>query len=807
MSAIDTAGTHPFLDSRCYTVVAGSPSDPGGRGKGTGGRSPRRSLDTKAILFREKDEASAALPQPPLNIQPRSDNLQEALWAAMEHAGTAMESIEERTGRPKAAGDGRFSANALLQAAFVSDDNVVLLVDAESRRVLACNSATERVFGYKPEELTGRDTRDLHVDDAYFECFGLNTCRVLAGERSCYHGHYWMRRRDGTRFPSEHLIYAINGDSQAAAVVISVIRDVSESGIPLRADVTPETAGGGFQGLAWNLPGIVYQQVRTADGSDRYTFLAGALFEQYGIDPASIRFDPAAFLEHLDPMDREQLEIELARSAASLSPIDMQLRFHAPAGHVVWLRAISQPRKLDDGSVAWDGLALDITRERVAEEQLHYLATHDRLTGLPNRYQFLEYLGQAITRAERRDIRFAIAHLHIDGMDEINRTHGFAIGDDLLKQIGRRLVKRLPPQDVVARTHGDGFMALLTDAGDQAQLRKAVRRLQRVFDGPFTLDQSTTVEVTVKIGFATYPADGQTPEELLHASGIAIDRISRQHGSAFRFYGEDLGRALNDLMDGERKLSDAIEAGQIKPYFQPQFSLENGELVGMEALARWETADGKFVSPNRFIALAEETGLMVPLGMRMLSEVASRVREWRAAGLHVPPVCVNCASQQLRSSEFKALYLRETVQGEIDPEILIIELTESSLMEDVDAAERTMRSLTASGVRFSIDDFGTGFSSLSYLARLPFNVLKIDRNFVSALGDDDRQRAITQSLIGMSKALGLQVIAEGVETEAQQAMLKQLGCDAAQGFLYSPAVPAVDMLRWLSPRGVDGERR
>ncbi|MEX0729761.1 MAG: EAL domain-containing protein [Aquisalimonadaceae bacterium] len=689
----------------------------------------------------------------------------------------------------------QISSEGLLQAVFLAGDNPVLLVEIRTRKILACNAAIERVFGYRPSELIGCETEVLHVDKQSYQAFGEESDRVLYQGSGSYHSHYWMRRRDGARFPSEHLVQLIYDDDGEPYASISIVRDVTETGDAPDIGKAHDAQETGFRALAKSLPGFVYQRVRTPDGTDRYTFLAGGLFQRYGLDPDVLRADPSAFFRGVLEPERHELEDEIGRSHCLLTPIDMEVRFRVPDGPVIWLKLMSQPRRLDDGSVAWDGFALDISQEKDSEQRLHHLATHDQITGLPNRYQVMAYLEQIIAGVRRRKGRFAVAYLDVRGMTQINEAYGFARGDQLLRCIGERLNGCVGPRDLVGRSHSDGLLVVLSI--DDISLADALRRLQSVFDQPFRLADDAMISSSVKIGIALYPEDGSTAEDLLQAAHTARDHARRTPDCEYAFYARELGAQMRVRVHEEQALRDAIEAGELVPYFQPQRSLADRSLVGLEALVRWEKPDGQLVAPDAFIPLAEETGLILALDLLVLRKVAAQIKAWLADGLSVPVVSVNCSAHQFRSSAFEEAYRREVISAGLDPGIVGIEITETSLGSDFAAANRIMNSLVELGVRFSIDDFGTGFSSLGSLAQLPFHTLKIDRSFVSAIGTDGRQRAITESLIRMSDALGLFVIAEGVETSAQETRLRRLGCDAAQGFLYSPAVPAADVRGWL----------
>jgi diguanylate cyclase (GGDEF)-like protein/PAS domain S-box-containing protein len=692
---------------------------------------------------------------------------------------------------------GGFSPDAVLQAAFMAGDHPVFLVDARSRTILACNGAAERVFGYPSRVLLGKSTRILHVSDGHYEEFGKESERVLHNRPGSYHSHFWMRRRDGSTFPSEHLVQVVDDRAGKPRAVISIVRDVSESVYAKPRLDSPHPGKAGFHSLARHLPAIVFQHVRTRDGTARNTYLSGSLLENYGIDPDAIRTDPRHFFDAIHPEDRKRLEHAVDHSAEALTGIDIRVRLRTPNCDGVWLHVMAQPHRLDDGAIVWDGFALDITREIQAEERLHHLATHDALTGLPNQFQFLSLLDQMMARSGVGNRRIAVALVNLGRMVYINETYGFEAGDELLRQAGARLLKCLRPQGLAGRGHGNTFLlALEVDVGD-AELSGTLRRIQEAFVQPFTIKSGASIRMDTRIGLALFPTDGKIGEGLLRASGIALDRAKRHPDRNYEFYAEEQGRELRRRIRQEQALDNAIQAGEFVPWYQPQVSLVDGSLIGLEALARRPGRSGELAAPAEFIQLAEKTGLIIPLGDLILDRVLAQIRAWSEAGLKVPPVSINVSARQFRQAGFES-GLRERLAGNgVDPGILVVELTESSLLENYSAAQQTMRALTQLGVHFSIDDFGTGFSSLGYLAELPFHILKIDRSFSATIGQDARRRAITESLILMSRGLNLVVVAEGVETEAQARLLKEMGCHAAQGYFYAPALPAAQLIDWL----------
>lgn len=691
----------------------------------------------------------------------------------------------------------RFTSDSLLQAVFLAGSNPVFLAEMQTGKILACTGDIVDVFGYHRRDLVGGHTRLLHIDQASYEAFGDSSKAVLETSDS-YHGHAWMQCRDGSVFYSEHLVQVIRDDAAQECAVISIVRDLTGARDDALNGLSTTSDELAFRSLKNHIPGAVYQRIEESDGTVRSTFLAGTLFRNYGLDPEAVRTDPDAFYRRIVPTDREALESTISRGRGSMYPVECEIRMDTPAAGRVTLRIVTQPQRQDDGSLLWDGFALDITAERRAEEHLHYLSTHDTLTGLLNRGEFLRQVENAIGHLGDEPRWLAVATVDVQAMTRINATYGLERGDDLLTKVGGRLREHLSHHDVAARGHGNVFLVMMRLPDNSHGVSRGLSRLARVFDEPFHLDDETHLTASARIGMATYPTDATDAATLISASTIALDRAPHGNQVGYEFYAEELGQRLRQRMALEQDLADGIATGELVPFFQPQISLTDGSLTGLEALVRWCKPDGQVISPAEFIPLAEETGQITQLDIAVMKAAISQIRQWQDAGLDPPPVAVNCSARQIRDDYFTGVCREALRECGIDPSLLVIEVTESSLLDDYQAAEKTMTALTEIGVQFSIDDFGTGFSSLNYVAHMPFHTLKIDRSFVAMLGIDHRQTAICDLLVNMGATLGLKVIAEGVEEQAQADYLRRIGCPTAQGYLFAKAMPAADVSAWLA---------
>lgn len=431
----------------------------------------------------------------------------------------------------------------------------------------------------------------------------------------------------------------------------------------------------------------------------------------------------------------------------------------------------------------------NLSARKAAENNLQYMATHDTLTSLPNRVLFMDRLQQALTRAPWRKRQVAVLLLDLDRFKVINSTLGHEVGDKLLTSIAARLCAAVRPGDTVARLGGDEFGLILGDMGRPDDVLAITEKITRVMNTPIEVNQREFF-LTASIGISVYPRDGEDAATLLRNADAALYRAKEQGKNTYEMYSPTINARAAENMDLEAALRRALQRGEFVLHYQPQFLLSPHCLVGAEALIRWNRDSNGLVSPLSFIPLAEETGLIIPIGEWVLHTACLQARAWRDAGLRNLRVSVN-----LSDSEFKMKNLIEIVEyalkdAGLEPGLLELELTERIIMEDADSAVATLHEIKAMGVKLSIDDFGTGYSSLNHLKRFPLNSLKVDRSFVKDIPSDPDDMAITAAIIAMAHNLRLTVIAEGVEDHHQLQFLREHRCDVVQGFLFSHPVPA-----------------
>ncbi|MEY4728962.1 MAG: hypothetical protein RL020_120 [Pseudomonadota bacterium] len=449
-------------------------------------------------------------------------------------------------------------------------------------------------------------------------------------------------------------------------------------------------------------------------------------------------------------------------------------------------------------------LKSEITERKRSEDRIREMAYFDHLTKLPNRAFFKSQLETSIGYAKRKNQMLAVMFMDLDHFKRINDTLGHTMGDDLLQQVARRLTQCVRGEDMVAsvtqfpvaeqgnsvaRLGGDEFTLLVTDVVSPYNAGKVARRVIESFSVPFRLGIHQ-VQVSPSLGISFYPFDGQDVDSLLMTADTAMYHAKEQGRNNYQFYSKTMNAAAFEKLSLESSLRKAMERNEFVLYYQPQIEAKTRKIVGMEALIRWNHPEMGLVAPGSFIPLAEETGLIVPIGEWVLDTACRQNKAWQNAGFAPVRVAVNISSPHFRQEKLIEATSLALNNSQLDASYLEIEVTESLLMQNIESTIAVLEKLKSMGVKLSIDDFGTGYSSLNYLQRFPIDSLKIDRSFVKDLGNTPDDAAITRAIVAMADSLGLSVVAEGVETEKQFDILQSLGCNEMQGYLFSQPVPA-----------------
>jgi len=647
-----------------------------------------------------------------------------------------------------------------------------------------------RLTGYSPEDLllNGRVSYEqlTHPDDRQRVRETIHAA-VANGRR--FQVEYRIQHADGhVRWVWEHGI-GVRDQSGRIAAIEGIVEDISAR---VEAEHALREAERRYRSLFDNAIEGIFRT--TPDG--RYLDANPALARIYGFATpqelvASLR-DIKSQL-YVDPGRREEF-MRIVKARGEISGFES--RVFRKNGDAIWISENARAVFDDDGRVLhYEGTVEDITERRHNQARIEQQANYDALTGLANRSLLNDRLQQAIYTAASYGARLAVVFVDLDRFKFVNDTLGHDVGDRLLQVMAERLTAAVAETDTVARLGGDEFVLLLHGHAGQDTVATVLERLLPTIAAPLRYGQSD-LEVTCSIGVALYPDDGSDPATLLKHADSAMYRAKEQGRNNFQFFTEELNRAIKERFDLESQLRRALERGQFELHYQPRVDLTTQRIIGAEALIRWHVPGRGMVSPATFIPVAEEIGLIGQISEWVLEAACAQNKRWLDAGLPCA-VSVNISPQQFRGDALVPLIARVLYEARLDPGSLEIEITESTVMHAGERMVEMLHAIKKLGVHIAVDDFGTGYSSLSYLKRFPVDRLKIDRSFVQHITDAD-DAVIVRAIIALGHNLGLKVLAEGVETEAQLAFLRANDCDEMQGFYFSKPVSAWQMTKLLS---------
>jgi diguanylate cyclase (GGDEF)-like protein/PAS domain S-box-containing protein len=557
-----------------------------------------------------------------------------------------------------------------------------------------------------------------------------------------------------------------------------------------------------YRQLVEQIPAVTY--THEADALRTPVFISPQISSLVGFSDREWLSQPGLWTDHIHPADRTAVLQSWARSSETGEPFLAEYRFFARKLNAVWIHDEAVLVTGPDGSEEWRGVMVDITERKRAEEELEYLAYHDRLTGLPNRMMFEELLDRALARARRSGDAVAMLLLDLDNFKLVNDSLGHRAGDELLKETAARLRTAARETDVVARQGGDEFLLLLSDlagGGDSAiQVAEMVaRRIKEAFESPIVI-QAGELYVSASMGISVFPLHGDQSVDLMMNADSAMYRSKRAGPGGWLVYRQEGVASLTTLSMATR-LTKAVKGDEWVLLYQPLVELPTGKVFGAEALIRWRQSDGNLLLPGQFIGLADEMGMSEPIGEWVLQEVCRQLKDWHRIGLNID-ASLNLSPRQLRSRTLTDRILQAVGSSGLDPTSLIVEITEAGMIGEGGGTEDVIASLHAGGVQLAIDDFGTGHSSLARLAHLPIDILKIDRSFVRELPRSRRAASIVTAIIDLARNLGIAVLAEGVETQVQQQFLLDRGCGLGQGDFFSAPVSADALSHRLLKQGV-----
>jgi len=572
-------------------------------------------------------------------------------------------------------------------------------------------------------------------------------------------------------------------DENGGLVLEGFVEDITEQ-VQAQHDVASAEAR--YRSIFENSSEGIFQT--TADG--QYLNANPALARIYGYDTAAELITALQNIGsqlYVDPSSRKRFQ-KIMTERGYVQGFEAQVR--RLDGTVIWIAENARAVRGPEGEfLYYEGTVQDITETKRYQEQLEHQASHDLLTGLPNRTLFADRLNQSIQLAERNSYLAAVAFIDLDNFKYINDSLGHKAGDDLLVEIANRLRCALRGSDTVARYGGDEFVLILNNLYQVHYVVKVISRILEEIQRPMVLEGQELC-VTCSIGLSLYPNDGNDPESLIQHADAAMYLAKESGRNTYKFFTRRLNELAVERVGLEGSLRRALERDELQVYFQPKAD-RSGVPIGVEALLRWFSPEHGTVSPDRFIGLAEDTGLIEPITEFILRTACRQAMIWREAGYPPLQIAVNLSARSLKQEDLVERVVAILEETGLPPEQLELELTESMLIENIDHSINVLHALKAKGIRLAIDDFGTGYSSLSYLQRFPVDILKIDRTFVRNLDMHPSETNITKLIILMGHSLKLRVVAEGVETENQWEHLVALGCDEFQGYYFAkPLEPA-----------------
>ena len=519
-----------------------------------------------------------------------------------------------------------------------------------------------------------------------------------------------------------------------------------------------------------------------------------------------LTFDHMQSKVHVD--DGERFRRTLVRAVGAKSKCRLIHRIVRPDGGERLVQEIAEVIVDDedkDKAIGMDGTMQDITERIQAERRIRHLAYYDPLTGLGNRQLFKERLEGALDMARRHEDTVGVLFFDLDDFKQVNDSLGHAAGDALLKQVAVRLQHGVRGSDYVARNSkdmelarlgGDEFTVLLPDIDRPEDVVIVARRVLKEMSQPFTVE-GHDVFATASIGITLFPTDGDDANTLLTHADVAMYQSKEDGGNSYRFYSDSMGKRVKEKLKLSGELRGAVQRNELLLHYQPQVDMESGELKGVEALVRWNHPKLGLVAPDDFIPLAEETGAIGEIGEWVLREACRQFVQWQSDGQKLLKLSVNVSGHQLKLGNLPEVIDQVIADTGMDPTNLELELTESAIMQNVEQTITQLQDLKKRGIALSLDDFGTGYSSLSYLTRFPLDTLKVDRSFVNNLGDGELDATLVTTIVAMAKSLGLEVVAEGVETQRQKGFMTDLHCDVGQGFLFAEPMSAQELEKLL----------
>jgi len=676
----------------------------------------------------------------------------------------------------------------LQSAALEAADNAILIADHEGT-ILWVNRAFTVMTGYIQEETLGKNLRQLMFGQQTEVFFARLWSTISSGK--VWKGEIVNRRKNGTTYPQEMTITPVTQDFGDAtqAYFIAINQDITE-----RKQIEQALRQAEEKYRAMFQDAVVGMFQSTPDG--RYSNVNPAMAHMLGYDSPEELIASVTDIAHQVYVDSKSRE-ELTRLLSERGMVkNFECAVYRKDGSKMWfsanVRAVSENGVL----VGYEGTNEDITARKVAEEQVQFLAYYDALTGLPNRTLLQDRVTKALAAARRQGHQVALLFLDLDGFKIINDSLGHPVGDLFLQEFAERLKTWAREQDTVARVGGDEFLIVLSGIRDASDAAATAERLISAMTAEF-LVEGHSLHVSCSIGVSMFPKHGTDCETLIKNADAAMYGAKDSGRNSYRFFDEEMNAQVMERLTLARGLRSVLEKEQLFLVYQPQMEIATGRVTGLEALLRWQHPELGLVPPDKFIRIAENSGLIVPIGEWVLRTACRQARKWQDDRLPPVSVSVNVSAVQFRQQGFCDLVRKVLREACLAPQYLELELTESLLLANAEVTLSVVEELKSIGVTLAIDDFGTGYSSFSYLKQFRVSKLKIDRSFIKDIATNPDDSAITAAIISMAKSLRLKVIAEGVENEAQMSFLRQHRCDEIQGYYFSRPLAVADVAETL----------
>ncbi len=690
------------------------------------------------------------------------------------------------------------NSNALLRSILDSTPDLIFFKDSNGV-YRGCNNAFAEFIGRPEAEIIGKTDFDLL--DAETAAFFRDNDRKMLEQGQRRSNEEWVTYPDGRRLLLDTLKTPYYGPYDTALGVLGISRDITaryQADEELRlSQAMLEEAQRIARIGSWDLNLLTNRLTWTRE-----------VYHIFELDPDDVTPSYDGFLAAIHPEDRAMVDDAYRDSLRTRRPYKLEHRLRLPDGRIKYVEEQCETSYDTSGKALRSfGTVQDVTERHLThaeleqkQQHLDRLAHYDSLTGLPNRVLFRDRLEQSLLKARRRGEQLAVLFIDLDEFKQINDSLGHAVGDLVLQQVARRFLHVVREEDSVARLGGDEFTVILESIHSVEDVSQIAQKLIHVVQEPLHIGERE-LYVTTSIGISLYPGDGKDAETLLRNADTAMFKAKEQGRNAFHFYTEDMTEKAYDRILMETNLRNALRNEEFVLHYQPQFNLHSGAIIGMEALVRWKLPEGGLIAPGRFIPVAEESGLIIPLGTWVLHAAFRQARVWHEQGLLAGRIAVNLSGKQLYQRDLLEVIRTTLAETECNPCWIELEVTEGFVMKNPEQSIQLLGELRSMGFELSIDDFGTGYSSLAYLKQLPISKLKIDQSFVRGIPSDANDAAIARAVVALGRSLDLTTIAEGIETEEQRAFMLHEGCDEAQGYLFSHPLPVERATQFIAEHG------